>query len=66
MRAMGLEDFAFDIRKLDIAVLTKKLDEAIDRRKTLSAAMKKRILPIRNRSRQTTDLLIELMDWQRP
>jgi len=66
MRAMGLEDYAFDIRKLDIAVVTKKLNEAIDKRKTLSEAMKKRILPIRNRSRQTTDLLIELMDGQRP
>jgi colanic acid/amylovoran biosynthesis protein len=66
MRAMGLEDFAFDIRKLDIAAVTKKLDEAIDRRKTLSEAMKRRILPIRNRSKQTTNLLIELMDGQRP
>jgi polysaccharide pyruvyl transferase WcaK-like protein len=62
MKAMGLEDFAFDIRGLRLPPILAKLDEAVDQRDKLIAIMKQKVIPVRERSAHTTDLLVELLE----
>lgn len=61
MQLLGLEDFAFDIRKLKLHDVISKLDEAVDNRVKISNIMKNNIGAIRKRSERTTDLLVKLI-----
>lgn len=61
LEAVGMKDFAFDIRKLDPDLLRAKLDEAIDRREELSRMLREKTALLREASRESTRLAIELL-----
>lgn len=54
MSFLGMEDFAFDIRNLDAALMCAKLDEVIEDHDRLSALLDSRIGPVQERSRKTS------------
>ena len=56
MSFLGLDDFAFDIRKLDAGRMCERLDEVLERREQLVAHIRERIGPIRERSGRTSEL----------
>jgi len=62
MEMMGMQDFAFDIRRLKSEEICRTLDDALERREELSANMKKRIIPLREKAEQTTLLAVELLE----
>ena len=60
MSFLGLEDFAFDIRHLDVDTLCQKLDLVISKGPELSQIIVNRIQPVRTRAYETTRLVAEL------
>lgn len=62
MKSMGIEDFAFNIRDLDVETMKEKLYQAITNRDELSKTMLQNVIPIKQRSAQTTHLLVELLN----
>jgi colanic acid/amylovoran biosynthesis protein len=60
LKAMGLEDYAFDIRKLDADLLVFKLDEVLENRDKLSEMLLQKIPTLRERSATTTRLAAQL------
>lgn len=61
MELMGLEDYAFDIRNLELPLVVTKLDEIIQKHDKIAGIMKKKMIPLRKQSERTTELLIELI-----
>lgn len=61
LEAMGMLDYAFDIRSLEQDALLRRLDEVIDRREELAAALRERITVLRDRSRESTRLAAGLL-----
>ena len=60
MSALGLEEFALDIRHLDPGILCEKLDDVISRRDELSSLITERIKPVQARACETTRLVAKL------
>lgn len=60
MAALGMEEFAFDIRNPDAAAMCAKLDEIVARRDELSRLIAERMPELRARSRRTTELAVAL------
>lgn len=60
LKAMGMEDFAQDIRKLSADALCAKLDEVLEQRDELSAMLLQRIPALRELSAQTTEMAVQL------
>jgi len=60
MSLLGLQDFAFDIRTLDVEVMCDKLNEVIDNHDRLSEQINKRVKLIREQARLTTRLAVDL------
>lgn len=61
MKFMELEEFAFDIRNLNLPVIVKALDRAINEQDLLRSMMIEKIVPVKQRSAKTTQLLIQLL-----
>jgi colanic acid/amylovoran biosynthesis protein len=61
LKRLGLETFAFDIRRLDVASMLKALDEALDQRAELSARLAEQMPGLQRLSSRTTDLLDEFV-----
>lgn len=61
MDMIGMKDLAFDIRNLESKEVCSKLDEILERRDELSAIMKERIFPLREKAGQTTTLAVNLL-----
>lgn len=61
MQFLGLEEFAFDIRSLEVDNMKKQLSIAIKDRKALSEQIKENMRPIRRQASKTTELLIQLI-----
>ena len=61
LRQLGLQEFMFDIRKLDAVTMRHALDEALSRRAELSERLRTRIPPLQHLARTTTDLLCEFV-----
>ncbi len=61
MQQLGLERFAFDIRNVGAPELCTALDEVLERREELVSLLEARIPPIREASRQTTKLAVDLL-----
>jgi len=62
LRSLGLERFAFDIRRPDVAGMLAALDEALARREDLAATLRERLADTWRLSARTTDLLEELVE----
>ncbi len=54
LEAMGMREFAFDIRELDAGELCAALDKVIDRREELSSMLRNNAIALREKSREST------------
>ncbi len=61
MQFLGMEDFAFDIRSLDVTAMKKQLTVAITEKEAITNTMKKNIKHVRQRSSKTSELLVDLI-----
>jgi colanic acid/amylovoran biosynthesis protein len=61
MQLLDLEDFAFDIRSLNVEAMKEKLKTAIEDKEELTYKMKQNIIPLRARASKTSDLLVNLI-----
>lgn len=66
MQQLGLERFAFDIRKVEASELRAALDEVLDRHEELSAILDERVPPLQEAARSTTKLAVELLKRRYP
>jgi colanic acid/amylovoran biosynthesis protein len=57
LKSLGLERFAFSIREPDAAAMRSAIDEALQRREELSAAIRERARERRRHAARTTELL---------
>tara|TARA_R110000787_G_scaffold187093_7_gene298878 strand:+ start:5086 stop:6363 length:1278 start_codon:yes stop_codon:yes gene_type:complete len=62
MRALNLEHFAFDIRRLEPEPLLRCLQEVVRDRDQLSATLSQRVPAVRELSARTTQLAVELLN----
>lgn len=60
VKALGLEEYAFDIYNLNSAEIIKQLDKAIDERIIISEKIKQNIQPIIERSKLSSKLVAEI------
>ncbi|MEX2201003.1 MAG: polysaccharide pyruvyl transferase family protein [Dongiaceae bacterium] len=56
MKALGLEDCAFDIRNPDADAMCRRLDEIVEKREKIARQIAERMPDLRARSRRTTEL----------
>lgn len=61
MKILGMEDFAFDIRHLDVESMKTKLQLSIDMKDTLTNKMLENIIPVRKKAELTSELLVQLI-----
>jgi colanic acid/amylovoran biosynthesis protein len=61
LEAVGMHEFALDIRKLEADALCAKLDEVIDRREELAETLRERTSILREASRESTRLAVGLL-----
>lgn len=61
LEAVGMREFAFDIRKPDTSILCARLDEVIERREALVDTLRERTVSLREASRQSTRLAVGLL-----
>lgn len=66
MTALGLRDFAFDIRKLDADAMCVRLDEALERHDDISSLIGQRMPALKARARETTALALQLLERSKP
>lgn len=60
LTAMGMEEFAFDIRCLDADVLCSRLDALLERYQDISKMLKDNIVKLRIQSHKSTQLAVKL------
>jgi len=65
LRSLGLEAFAFDIRRPDAAGMLAALDDALARREAIAAAIRERLPVVRRLAATTTDRLEALVEGRR-
>ena len=61
LEAVGMRDYAFDIRALEPAVMCARLDEVLERRDELVERLRARIGAVRERSRTTTRRALDVL-----
>jgi len=61
MQQLGLERYAFDINRVEVAPLCQALDEIIERHDALVAHLRERVPVLRERARRTTGLALRLL-----
>lgn len=61
MKFLGLEEFAFDIRNLDVVKMKAGLDKAITDKEILQKQMEEKIVPVRDRASLTSELLVNYL-----
>lgn len=59
--ALGVRDFTFDIRNLEVGAMCAKLDEAVERHDELSALMKRNIVVLQEQARKTSEFAVGLI-----
>jgi len=62
MEQLGLDRYAFDIRKLDIAALCAAIDHIVANRDDLVEHLRRTLPALRAQSARTTDLVVELLE----
>ena len=61
MQQLGLERFAFDIRKLDAAKLCEAVDELLEHRDEVVRTLEARMPALQQTARRTTKLAVDLL-----
>ena len=61
MKQVGLERFAFDIRRPESATLCEAVDELLEQRESLVEHLRSRVPELQRRARRTTELAVGLL-----